>query len=49
MPDGLLNVYDRRHQGYKSEIALHERQQRANPSAVTGSQHAKLMAAVSPQ
>src|ERR1043166_1464859 len=49
LPDGVLDVYDRRHQRHKAEIALHQRQQRADPTAVAGGEHAELAAAAFPQ
>ena len=41
----MLNIHNRRHQRYETEIALHHRQQGSDPSAITGAEHAKLSAA----
>src|SRR5258705_13390992 len=45
LPDRVLNVHNRRHQRYETKIALHHRQKGADPSAITGAEHAKLGAA----
>src|ERR1041385_402242 len=49
LPDGVLDVYDGRHQRHKAEIALDKCQQRASPSAVAGGDDGKLTAAALPQ
>src|SRR5579885_3908062 len=42
LPDRMLKVDDRRHQRDKTEIAFDRGEQRADPCAVTGGQHAEL-------
>src|SRR6266536_3057502 len=41
LPDRVLDVYDRRHQGSETQVALDHRKQRADPSAVAGREHAE--------
>src|SRR6266446_3844406 len=45
LPDRVLNIHDRRHQRYETKIALHHGQKGPDPSAVTGAEDAKLVAA----
>src|ERR1044071_5085054 len=48
-PDRVLNVYDRSHQCNETQVTLNHRDQRTDPSAVTGRQHAEFAAAASAQ
>src|SRR2546430_2200489 len=45
LPDRVLNVYDRRHQRDETKIPLNHSEKRADPSAITGAEHAELLAA----
>src|SRR5215471_16707857 len=42
LPNRVLDIYDRRHQGDETQIALDHRQQRTDPSAVTGREYTKF-------
>src|SRR3989442_6297728 len=48
-PDRVFDVHDRRHQGDETKIGFNQREQRADPSAVTGGEHAELAAASFPE
>src|SRR5213083_2564853 len=39
LPDRVLNIYDRRHQRDETKILLNHREKRADPSAITCSEH----------
>src|SRR5438552_13905272 len=45
LPDRVLDVYDRRHQCEEAKIPLNHREKRADPSAITCSEHTELFAA----
>src|SRR6266849_3202677 len=45
LPDRVLNIYDRGHQRDETEIPLNHCQKGADPSAITCSEHTKLLAA----
>src|SRR5437867_10356899 len=42
LPERVLDIYDRRHQGNETQVALNQRNQRADPSAVTGGEQTKF-------
>src|SRR6266571_8300650 len=44
LPDRVLNIYDRRHQRDEAKIPLNHREKRADPSAITCSEHTELFA-----
>jgi hypothetical protein len=44
-PDRVLDVYDRRHQGDETQVALDHCQQRTDPCAVTGGEYAEFAGA----
>src|SRR5438094_1403648 len=45
LPDRVLDIYDRRHQGSETQVALDHGKQRADPSAIAGREHAELAGA----
>src|SRR5882757_4524701 len=44
-PDRVVDVYDRRHQGDETQVALNHRKQRTDPCAVTGGEYAEIAGA----
>src|SRR5882724_3494633 len=45
-PDRVLDVYNGSHQGDETQVALNHREQRTDPSAITGSEHAEFAGTV---
>src|SRR5678815_4329235 len=42
LPNRVLDIYDRRHQGGETQVALDHRKQRTDPSAVARGEHAEF-------
>src|SRR5436190_14068911 len=45
LPNRVIDIYDRRHQGGETKIALDHRKQRSDPSTITGGEHAEFAGA----
>src|SRR6266542_4792567 len=45
LPNRVLDIYDRRHQGGETQVALDHRKQRTDPSAVARGEHAEFAGA----
>src|SRR2546430_869425 len=45
LPNRVLDIYDRRHQGGETQVALDHREQRTDPSAIACGEHAEFAGA----